>query len=163
MAGPIGFWDKSGLPDGWFTDISQPKGWWDEDLLDTSGSTAYSLSCSAGSYSLTGQAALLLYDSGQAVDTHDGADELKRVRRKRRDRESLREQLERAFLPPTEAQEAREAVAPVVLPLAQPRRAERSAQPAGIDLSAVIESGTNLEALLEQDDEEALLALLGAY
>ena len=92
-------------------------------------------------------------------DTHDG--ERKRIERKRRDRESLREQLERAFSPPELAQDMREALVPAkTLSLAaRPVKAERKPD----NLAAIIEAGTNIEALLEQDDEEALIALLGAF
>jgi hypothetical protein len=90
------------------------------------------------------------------IDTHDGGKERERIKRKRRDRESLREQLERAFSPPVVAQEMREALVPANLPLG---RIERRTKPD--NLAQIIEAGT-LGALLEQDDEEAIIALLGS-
>ena len=72
MAGPLGWWDETGLASGWFDATAVTAGWFDRESIDAAGGpTSYTLTADAGSFSLTGQSAGLEY--GRMVSASGGS------------------------------------------------------------------------------------------
>lgn len=86
MANPPGIFDPTIVAPAWFDETIVAVGWFDPDLVQSSGSsTAYTLTAAQGSYTLTGQSAVLnvgrVLTAAQGAYTLTGQDVLLKVGR----------------------------------------------------------------------------------